>query len=1399
MHKKTDIGTYSDFGLRDKWLSSFLAEGPEWLDNNDLGPVQIHALRKWLIKADLFDPNRKTLTDMGKDISLIYKVNKFLAWDLIYVNLYYNSDVFCYFCEFIEFDMWITPERLLKLLNNQYPDYSPNTISKAVNALLNTFESSPLGNGNLVVVKKEKGKRIIKRKKREDINLLILAYSLYKLGEKNGIDEIYVDDIYTKKLSGSSYKLFGISKKILKTRLKELNWNGILNVDHMDNPKKILLNENLSSSKILKMLSNSKKIVKYNYSISKREEFEMNYSEIIKLYDYFHPVFDLEKETGDYWKQFIPNERFYNVLSTTLNAFTSSEPKNRASLWLQGTYGTGKSHATGVIKHLLYDDLDKISDFLEKFENEQVKFKLINFRKNKKVFPVILKGTNYVFDNRTFALAIQQGVKSALKRYDFETIIKSDLEILLDKFKSNELNLNVIFKNTELGVYGNFENIIEKLEQGDISIFKSVESILSQKGIHLSTEKISDWLVDVQMELRKKNISDYLMIYWDEFTGLFELEKSGMILTEIQSIAELSKDYGIYLFIVSHRTPYQTNISKQDIQKILGRFNDVLNYSMEPITTYHIIDAAIQKKNREKWKEIRDLHMENLTDIIKEIAGSEGTIVKNSLKNLFPIHPYTAYVMTFIARNIGSTQRSIFNFLYDSEKGFKKFIKENPGTNGEKFISIDYLWDYFYGIFENTENERVLSIIEKYKLHKETLKDKGKNFLKVFKGILLLNILQRFVELEETSFITPSLVNIYKSFKGIIDSHELKEILEFIARNQIISITPDELFLVTATTRYKDIAKEKESLKVEYKEIEEILGNSKEFLIENLRENLSREMEVLIVDGNLTEHLLKRRIDNGFKKNYSVKVVLAICKNKVEYMQITKVIKEITEQFKNIIFVILESYFSEDVYDKFLEYKAFARCAMKYNNNNERQQYENYAVKTVEKWVQNVIDTSFVDIFIDNENYRLLFSKIGENIQKRFIKNIFTYGFETLEHTTKNANIWTRKKAKAAAEIFLTAKDRSQLEEKTSKGIEKYLRSILVDSTNEYIVNYDLTFKDGFDEHPLKKMYLDIKAALEGKDYSFFLGETLEFLTKPPYGVYSNMIYFAAMGFLMREYVGKFYEVGTGVQINESEMKDKILHLFTYWEQKSNRNAEKLHVRIGTEEEKDLIEMLKIVFNFSEYENIRSLNDIKWEIRNWEKERGFPLWIYKYTPHGKKNTVCNAIDSICNFTSKIDEDYNNKEIKILLENISRAMIDLQILLEKNPEEFFINWIKSIKNVEIKDDEIEKIIEYLRRNLQEEISFWNEDKVREKIKDWYLRKVSHVQRTNKYIEKISDETYKGLEKNEKIKVFYEASEKEVIEKIKNINDIKILKKIILELIESNPEIATIIIFKLEELL
>ena len=130
------------------------------------------------------------------------------------------------------------------------------------------------------------------------------------------------------------------------------------------------------------------------------------------------------------------------------------------------------------------------------------------------------------------------------------------------------------------------------------------------------------------------------------------------------------------------------------------------------------------------------------------------------------------------------------------------------------------------------------------------------------------------------------------------------------------------------------------------------------------------------------------------------------------------------------------------------------------------------------------------------------------------------------------------------------------------------------------------------------------KAIEKEGDGVFNLGDVLKFLSKPPYGLYKSKINIAALSFLMRNYVDQLFGSRIRNTVTKERMRDKVIEIFEYWE--NNRNREKLNVRCGSEDEKKLIRLLSDIFDL---EDITSLNEVKWKIKEWVKERDTPLWL----------------------------------------------------------------------------------------------------------------------------------------------------------------------------------------------
>ena len=146
------------------------------------------------------------------------------------------------------------------------------------------------------------------------------------------------------------------------------------------------------------------------------------YSDYIKMQD-FLPVYDMTDETPEMWRTFIPTKQFCDLLSRSVTAITSSEISKRRSMWVRGTFGTGKSHASSVVRHLLCDPAKEVDDYIQNLPNESLRANLAAIRKKKTYFPVVLKGVEGAYNIPRFSLSIQKQTKLALASAGHKEIV----------------------------------------------------------------------------------------------------------------------------------------------------------------------------------------------------------------------------------------------------------------------------------------------------------------------------------------------------------------------------------------------------------------------------------------------------------------------------------------------------------------------------------------------------------------------------------------------------------------------------------------------------------------------------------------------------------------------------------------------------------------------------------------------------------------------------------------------------------------------------------------------------------------------------------------------------------------------------------------------------------------
>ncbi|MEN2983673.1 MAG: hypothetical protein ABDH25_01435 [Dictyoglomaceae bacterium] len=1057
------------------------------------------------------------------------------------------------------------------------------------------------------------------------------------------------------------------------------------------------------------------------------------YISYIDIFEDFFPVYDIENEVKNYWKQFIPTNDFLAILSKFISSLEATSFANKKSIIIQGRYGTGKSHATGVIKHLLWDPYEEIEDFINKINDSQIREKIRNYRIKNRILPVTIKSISTVFEHKSLVLTIEKAVKKALSKENININIKSDFDKYIESIEKEKfINWDEFIESNpkvKALVY-NKEGLIRELKAGNIDVLKTLEECFPYQ---IPVESIEDWLTNVSQELKKNNISG-MCIYWDEFTSILELPQSGVLLSVFQNIAEKTPYNNVYLFIVTHRHPHQTSYTKEDYEKVLGRF-EYQEYKMEEITTFHIMSNIIKKKDIEKWEEEKDKIFKDyrLSTLIFELTDGNPS-QKEAIKNIFPVHPYTAYLATKLADYIGSAQRSIFSFFHDKEKGFVRFIKDYPQEDSlgdYYFLTADFLWDFFYDDFIKNSDIRSQTVLEKA-IHMSDLKKHGKHYEAIYKGILLLNLITSFISLGrgKEELYTPSEKNIKRMFLGTCYENYVDEVLNYINNNGYITKTPDDLFLISLTPLpQREVDIEKDNFRKEYiNNILKSFSKEHEEKIEKIfKDNVLRPVKVCLFDATTKDFEIKKKLRYTFEDNYFLNVAVFLSRLNSDIKEGLNTIEKLRKEddsYRNIVFIICDEALGERSFNDLIEYRARAVVADKHDFKNEREISLNYSRDIINKWIERIEKGTGRLIYLDKSEL-IHIKNFSNEVNDEISINLFKFGPENIQELCNNINIWKKQQSEKPAEIFLYAENFRNLEDLAKNQPYKSLLSILKTNEGEYIVDNNLKIKEGVDpDHPTVKLCKEIERRIKEKEgQSFNLADTLSFVFKSPFGIFPSMIGSAMIAFALKTFVDRLYEERTGIRIDKVRMKEKVMSLLKYID-REEKERDKLYVRLGTLEEKELGDILKELFDLERNEG---LNQIRWEIRGWIKTKGrYPIWSLKNIGDIDVSLIEKFIKAINFLISSPDRELKQETINYIISLLKNYKTDLKINLKpERLEKGFKRWVEEKIGSSISEEEMKDLMSYLYSNIQEEVSLWDESKVEAKLADWKKDKMKKI--------------------------------------------------------------------------
>lgn len=1070
------------------------------------------------------------------------------------------------------------------------------------------------------------------------------------------------------------------------------------------------------------------------------------YSDAIRIRE-TKSAYNIQKEEGDEWTNFIPNEQFNGILQKVIGSVSNKVVDEHRSFWLEGTYGTGKSHAAAVIKHLLCDPIEEIDGYIkEEYGSDKysiIRESLYALRSQTRLFPVTMNSTCSISTGEDLPLQIQLHVCQALADANIDISVKTDFDNYIAHIEQNPMIWDTIINgDTELKSYApDRKKLIKELKDRDASssILSLAKKALRNSKLHviLEQENLSKWFFEVQDELAKKTDYKGIFLIWDEFTDVMDLEVGPTVLGGLQELTEttMQTKNNSYIFLIAHPSALD-KLKAEKRTRTTGRYH-YMHYNMEPVSAFKIMSRKFVHEQDSSnpayalYHEMTDKYFAQMREVYEKYASSSNNPAEtlNDLKSLFPVHPATANMATYYAREVGSSSRSVFEFLGDNP-AIREFLDSEEAFAHGHMITADYLWDFVLDEFNN-KVVRYGIVTERFNTYHQHVRKKGPGYLAVFKSILLLNA---FNNLAANETVTPSEENIRNMYVGTPIDEEMDEILNWINTEGVVQRSPQGVYEIRfSALDTKEIEEiKKQLLEGDYKFTSQLLkfSDTARIAFDKKFKQVNRPVAFDFFSEDSNPFTLLNKIENGRKEAepYEVYLALMFARNNDELAALKDVATQAhaDERFKNVAFLVFDTILESLEFERFIEYQANAICSNKHGYAEQTKSHTDNAKAIIADWMRDV-SSGTCTLFLQNESTPISARKLPEVINSIISPRVFYSGPESLEILRLKApsTCWVKQFSNKTADTILSFNTKDEIMSRCT-GPAKHIPLLLQDSVDD-----NLQFKSDVDsKHPLYVVAKYVKSKIDHSDKQnvFNFSEKFKELTMPPFGLFKSHAGYGMLAFALRPYVDKVFDT-TGKPINAQRMQELIDDTFKIWDSGSG-NIHKVDVKFETKEEgsiaKGLISMFQLG-KLKDYKDVTSLTDARWALRNgFCPQVGYPLWALKYSDSLQsltcKEKIIKLIDNIIVIYTEVGA--KNPALMVETDNlITELKFDLPPLLnyqiENNFENGFRNYLMADTIVNLKDKDYDAAVNYIRQHMEGGVGLWTEAAVIQQLKDWKL--------------------------------------------------------------------------------
>lgn len=996
--------------------------------------------------------------------------------------------------------------------------------------------------------------------------------------------------------------------------------------------------------------------------------------------DYFPAVNpDVIKSNPELWKKFYPHETFIKLIKDIVSVLNRQQKQN---IWVEGAYGTGKSHAVLTLKRLLDSTEQETKEYFETFNLDQdLLKKFLYVKSDGKIITVHRYASSSIKGDNDLFIAIQESIEQALRDAGIDNAAHGAMKDAVVKYLNDEYNKQY-FNGLVTGPYASLfggsdvdkivKDLQEYTEDALRELMRKIFKVANERQIKaftLDDKGLCEWI----RETIKQNELNAIVFIWDEFTEYFQNNMTA--LTGFQTMLELSETEHFCFIPVTHKS--EALFSAQDTMKnkILGRFvRPRCVIELPENMAFQLMGAAMQKNCDpviyQEWTE------EILPDLCDRTVNSRGIVGKQTklneeqMRGILPIHPYAASLLKHISTSFDSNQRSMFDFIKndrgDDTHAFQWFIKNCGALDDNPLLTIDMLWNFFYDMGKESLALSIRQILDNYpRLSRANLLEDEK---RVLKAVLLFQAIS-FEVRDSVDLFLANEKNLNSAFEGSDLEGKASHIAEKLVRDKIL---------------YKKIVGKNDVYSV-------LIGEMSEDQIEKHKKKyLTKTTSSLITDGALDEAIdlpaalklryklvyagitdfeqtAKKCMNEAGRDGKHLYGVVTFAKDSSERLALSqKITTKLNENPDTpVIFIdCSKTLLGEEQFAEWAEFKAKAD----YHSGKDKDQStqnSNYANDVLKNWRKNIKDGEFVyysKVRLNGETLATEDALMDE--LRAYNRKIFTNGLECYNVI---ANMWTLNAARQGAECGL------------KEEITGTFRSSNPNTKLEVALNGAWKVQDYWTSSPSLNISV-IKTKLEElmriklkRDGRISIRTIFETLSEAPYGFMPCNLSAFILGFLLKEYCGGKYtwsDDTTSDELTVDKMKEMIHEILQQEKTPNSRYRDKYIVTMP-QEVKAFIDITSKAFGISKSQ-CTSVEAARERVRAKMRELSFPIWTLDYIIEGESiDTDVEVVKRLVELygflannvkeeTGMSDNDIAIEIGKISLKNAS-AMSDLEKL------------------------------------------------------------------------------------------------------------------------------------------